>query len=123
LPWPEEADGEGAFLKLISLDLDNALASSWVAQNDSPENLSSAQFQSESLISVYPNPVSDILRINSTSNNINNLKIFSLSGQLFSTYNFVGKEIEIDLGAYQAGIYLLQIVTDTDVLVRKILKN
>ena len=54
---------------------------------------------------------------------INNLKIFSLSGQLFSTYNFVGKEIEIDLGAYQAGIYLLQIVTDTDVLVRKILKN
>ena len=123
LPWPEQADGEGAFLKLISLDLDNALASSWVAQNDNTENLSFHQNQSESLISVYPNPVLDILRINSASNNINNIKILGLSGQLLNTYNFVGKEIEIDLSAYQAGIYLLQIVTDTDVLIRKILKN
>ena len=123
LPWPEEADGEGAFLKLISLDLDNALASSWVAQNDSSENLSSAQFQSESFISVYPNPVSDILRINSTSKNINNLKIFGLSGLLLTTYNSDGRQIEFDLSAYQAGIYLLQIETDTDLLIRKIIKK
>ena len=123
LPWPEEADGEGAFLKLISLDLDNALASSWVAQNDTAENLSSAQFQSESFITVYPNPVSDILRINSTLKNINNLKIFSLSGQLLTTYNFDERQIEFDLSAYQAGIYLLQIETDTDLLIRKIIKK
>jgi hypothetical protein len=123
LPWPEEADGEGAFLKLISLDLDHALASSWVAQNDTAENLSSAQFQSESFITVYPNPVSDILRINSTLKNINNLKIFGLSGQLLTTYNFDGRQIEFDLSAYQAGIYLLQIETDTDLLIRKIIKK
>jgi hypothetical protein len=123
LPWPEEADGEGAFLKLISFDLDNALASSWMAQNDTSENLSSAQFQSESVISVYPNPVTDILRINSTSNKINKLKIISLSGQLLAIYNFDGREVEFDLSAYQSGIYLLQIETDTDVLIRKIVKR
>ena len=123
LPWPEEADGEGAFLKLISFDLDNTLASSWMAQNDTSENLSSAQFQSESIISVYPNPVTDILRINSTSNKINKLKIISLSGQLLAIYNFDGREVEFDLSVYQSGIYLLQIETDTDVLIRKIVKR
>jgi hypothetical protein len=123
LPWPEDADGEGAFLKLISLDLDNALASSWIAQNDTSENLSSPQFESESFITFYPNPVTDILSINSISNNINNLKIISLSGQLLTTYNFNGSEIEFDLSDFEAGIYLLQIETDTDVLIRKIVKN
>jgi hypothetical protein len=39
------------------------------------------------------------------------------------TYNFNGREIEFDLSAFEAGIYLLQIETDTDVLIRKIVKN
>ncbi len=123
LPWPEEADGEGAFLKLISLDLDNALPSSWVAQNDTSENLSSPKFQSESFVTVYPNPVSDILRINTTLNKIKNLKIFSLSAQLLATYDFDVREIELDLSDFQAGIYMLQIETNTELLIRKIVKN
>ena len=123
LPWPEEADGEGAFLKLISLDLDNALPSSWVAQNDTSENLSSPKFQSESFVNFYPNPVSDILRINTTLNKIKNLKIFSLSAQLLATYDFDVREIELDLSDFQAGIYMLQIETNTELLIRKIVKN
>jgi hypothetical protein len=40
-----------------------------------------------------------------------------------TTYNFDGRQIEFDLSAYQAGIYLLQIETDTDLLIRKIIKK
>jgi hypothetical protein len=40
-----------------------------------------------------------------------------------TTYNFNGREIEFDLSDFEAGIYLLQIETDTDVLIRKIVKN
>jgi hypothetical protein len=40
-----------------------------------------------------------------------------------TTYNFNGSEIEFDLSDFEAGIYLLQIETDTDVLIRKIVKN
>ena len=123
LPWPEEADGQGSFLKLISLDLDNSLASSWVAVNDSSENLSSSSPHSESLLSFYPNPVFDILKIQSPSNLIKRLKIFGINGQLLRTYTFDSHQMELDLTPYQTGVYLLQIQTETDVLTKKILKK
>ena len=33
-PWPADADGAGAYLKLSDLNSDNALASSWTASRD-----------------------------------------------------------------------------------------
>jgi len=33
-PWPKEADGNGSYLQLKALDLDNSLASSWTISSD-----------------------------------------------------------------------------------------
>ena len=119
LPWPEDADGEGAFLKLISLDLDNALASSWVAQNDTPENLSSPQFQSESFISVYPNPVSDVLVIDGI-NELYDVEIFDIHGKkIMSAY----KANTLKLNSLNTGIYLLKVFDDSSTHNFKIVKD
>ena len=32
-PWPEEADGNGSYLELMDLEMDNSLASSWTVQS------------------------------------------------------------------------------------------
>ena len=62
-----------AFLKLVSVDSDNSLASSWIAQNDTAENLSVNAFQYGNFISVAPNPVSDKLKINSANGKISTI--------------------------------------------------
>jgi len=123
LPWPEDADGNGAFLKLVSLDSDNSLASSWIAQNDTAENLSVNAFQYGNFISVAPNPVSDKLKINSASGKISTIQLWSVNGKLFDTYNLNNQQFELDMSNFENGLYLLQIQTDTESFVKKIIKN
>jgi hypothetical protein len=123
LPWPEDADGNGSFLKLVSLDSDNSLASSWIAQNDTAENLSVNAFQYGSFISVAPNPVSDKLKINSAKGKISTIQLWSVNGKLFDTYNLNNQQFELDMSNFENGLYLLQIQTDTESFVKKIIKN
>ena len=123
LPWPEEADGEGSFLKLIGLDLDNSLASSWIARADTSENLSTGSNPYDSFVSIYPNPVSDILKIKINSGNISIIKLYSVNGKLFRIYYFENRQVELDLSAFENGLYLLQIQTDSELLFKKIIKN
>lgn len=123
LPWPEEADGAGAFLQLVGLDLDNSLASSWVAVNDNPGNLSTANPAAASYLSIYPNPVADVLQIRSDLDKVNRIQIFSLDGQLVRVYVPESRQIELDLIGVQTGIYLLQIQTERDILFQKIVKK
>ena len=123
LPWPEQADGQGSFLKLVSLDLDNSLASSWVAVDDFSQNLTISQHNLDSFVSIFPNPVSSILRINSSLSRIIGVKLFSINGKLFKNLQFNSNQIKIDLNAFENGIYLLEIQTDYTVLTKKIIKK
>ena len=60
-PWPWEADGEGAYLQLIDLDMDNSLPESWTVGYDltgvSENTLADNGFM------VYPNPAHDIIHV------------------------------------------------------------
>ena len=123
IPWPENADGEGAFLKLISLGLDNSLASSWVSKEDIATSLSLNTIQSEIFVSLAPNPVSDMLKINSSIGEIYSIKLYSINGKLYKTYKFEQKQVELDVTNFKKGIYLLQIQTNSDLFYKKIIKN
>ena len=123
LPWPEEADGAGSFLKLVSLNLDNSLASSWVAQDDTTDNLSLESVQTTAFVTLYPNPVSNVLQIQATSSKILSVKILNLNGKLYSTNSFNSWQVELDLSAYDSGFYIVQIKTDRELLHKKIIKN
>lgn len=72
----------------------------------------------EDNITIYPNPVKDIL----TLKNINQLKFINI-------YNTLGQLViksdtnKIDFGPLDAGIYLVHIHTETGVKIKKIVKN
>ena len=123
LPWPEDADGEGSFLKLVSLSLDNSLASSWVARSDSADNLSVSSNLNTSHVDFYPNPVLDILKIRTNSGTINSVNIYGTSGKILKKYTFNQKSIELDLSAFESGLYVIQIQTSGELFVKKIVKN
>lgn len=59
-PWPWQADGEGFYLELIDLDLDNSLPENWTVGNDLTgvtENSVTEGFR------IYPNPARDRIYI------------------------------------------------------------
>jgi hypothetical protein len=68
-------------------------------------------------VTVYPNPVSDVLRVKSQAN-IESLELISLSGaRLMST-----TENEINVSALQKGSYFVRILTEEGIAVRSFVK-
>ncbi|MEZ4938567.1 MAG: S8 family serine peptidase [Crocinitomicaceae bacterium] len=72
-----------------------------------------------STFQLYPNPTQDQIQIQSV-NPIGKLEIFSMEGKLLHRETFQGKEAQIDLSAYENGVYLFQFNTNQRV---KVVKN
>lgn len=112
-PWPWEADGQGAFLQLIDLDMDNSLPESWVAQfgfEDVTEHHASEGF------SVYPNPTEGMITI---VGGCDEYRITNVMGQILRTGLITSDLQQIDISRLPAGMYFVTIGKTTKKLVVK----
>ncbi|HKR03113.1 MAG TPA: T9SS type A sorting domain-containing protein [Bacteroidia bacterium] len=73
----------------------------------------------DEMISVYPNPVKDVLTINSGSAKITSLDIYNTIGQRIMSKEISSSKINIITRNFKEGIYLLKLVTDAGVMNRK----
>ncbi|PKB17662.1 putative secreted protein (Por secretion system target) [Flavobacterium sp. 5] len=119
-PWVTEADGNGSYLQLISTDLDNSLASNWIAKND--DTLSAPSYLASAAISVYPNPVTNVLTVHA-SEPIIGIKIYSVLGVLLNDIKQKSETIQADLSKYANGIYFITIYDENGSVTQKIIKQ
>lgn len=75
-----------------------------------------------STIKYYPNPVNDVLTIASESI-IDNIKVYTLSGQRVMTNTEIGTEIHLNLSDLRTGLYLVKVKTGSENKVIKITKD
>ena len=80
-----------------------------------------SEHQDRSLI-IFPNPVSDIVNINSESI-IESVKLFSTTGKLLLENRPRTNDFIIDISNNDAGVYLLRIETEKEVITRRIIKK
>lgn len=113
-PWPWEADGEGAYLELIDLDMDNSLAESWTVGYDltsvSEGNVSDGGFR------VYPNPTDGVITIVGGQAEY---CITNMLGQLMMTGQLYGDSQQVDVSRLPSGMYFLTVGEKTNKLVVK----
>ena len=109
-PWPTEPDGNGPYLQLIDLDLDNSLAESWTYSTF--ENIGEV---SENGISIYPNPAHDIINI-ITEEAVISVEIIDISGKIVAQTT----NSSIDISHLHKGFYLVKINTERGVNVKKV---
>ncbi|WP_026990666.1 T9SS type A sorting domain-containing protein [Flavobacterium subsaxonicum] len=82
--------------------------------------LSNVDVEKHSAISVYPNPASDIVYINSQNAAVvNGAVLFDISGRVVREYKVVTAE-GISVSGLQKGIYLLQITVGKNIQTKKI---
>lgn len=72
--------------------------------------------------SYYPNPVKDRLNIN-MDKNIENVSIYSLSGEMVKSENWNKKAGNIDMSVLPSGIYIVNVKTSSNVRSFKVVKN
>jgi hypothetical protein len=117
-PWPL-ADGNGYYLRLKDMGLDNSLASSWEASNDIITSVIVPD--SEPALLVYPNPVSDVLNIKAGTE-IFNVSIYDISGRLIVSKACAGERCSVSVQNLSKGIYILQVSTIDGNFTEKIVK-
>jgi N-acetylneuraminic acid mutarotase len=67
-------------------------------------------------INVYPNPISDYLKIDLSKNTKFSISIFSLNGQLVYDQFTSGNNLEINCNMINSGVYILQLNSTDNVL-------
>jgi hypothetical protein len=75
----------------------------------------------ETTFTIYPNPAKDVVNINMDYDGSYKLRLFSISGEMVLTRVVETKSSKLDIGHLQAGFYLLEVQTDTQRLVKKII--
>lgn len=77
----------------------------------------------DGVLSIYPNPANDVIRITSASPVMERVEMFDLAGkQVYSALN-VASGAEINIADFTSGIYMLRIVTDEGIITRKVVKK
>lgn len=124
LPWPTEADGNGGYLELIDLDLDNSLPENWTVGHD----LTFLQETAESQWNIYPNPTQGILIVQTLDATPpptgTTYQITNLLGQTVSSGSLVARTLQIDVSRLPTGIYVIKTSSkDGTTLRRKFIKE
>jgi spore coat protein CotH len=100
-PWPWEADGEGAYLELIDLDLDNSLPESWTVGYDVT---AVADRPISEGFRMYPNPTDGIITIVGGKDDY---RITNMLGQVLMTGSIHGEMQQVDVSQLPAGLYFV----------------
>ena len=72
----------------------------------------------ENLASVYPNPTNNIVKIE--AENIQNISIYNMSGEMVFESSASGDEFEYDFSNNESGIYLIRIETEQGVVTKRV---
>lgn len=117
-PWPEEADGDGFFLELIDLALDNNDPQNWRAAQFIRTSLS--DLERDEAISVYPNPASNIITIRADSKIIA-IKVYDLNGRKKIEVHPGSTEHNLLIDGLDRSVYLIEIQLNTGYYNQKII--
>ncbi|MDA8729104.1 CotH kinase family protein [Flavicella sp.] len=122
-PWPEEADGNGSYLELRDLDLDNSLPSSWTIETI----LSSAAIGEDppkDFLSIYPNPIDTYLNIRIANGaRFQKLTLWDVNGRQVESYQTDKSSIELNLETLESGIYFIEIATENRTFYKKLIRK
>lgn len=84
------------------------------------ESFSTVEENNELGCTLFPNPTRDMLNVTAAAR-ISTVQIFDLSGKLLIDLKFEDSSVEVDMSAFETGIYLLQISGESWNVRRKVL--
>jgi hypothetical protein len=85
------------------------------------DNFDTNSFDDKSIV-IYPNPVQDLLHINS-KNQINKIQVFDITGRKVMNFETSQTNEDINVSSLSAGTYFVNIQTDAGKLIKKFIKK
>ena len=73
------------------------------------------------MVLVYPNPASEVLNIELRAEAAGKAELFGMNGQLMKSLDLMGKHLKMGISEFDPGIYILRIITNGDIITKKLL--
>ena len=119
-PWPTDPDGNGSYLQLINNNLDNNLASSWVATSNSLNNI---EFVDQNIqLQIYPNPANEIITIKSNEK-LDKIEIIDVSGKMVFSKKTNDFETNANINNLSAGLYFIKVFSQNKIKTTKFIRE
>lgn len=107
LPWPEQANGTGYYLKLDDLNANNSLASNWSVSTIS--TLGTHNKTGFTQTKLYPNPAKLSIILETGNEDIIAIEIYNASGTMvLARHDVNSNHITLNVGNFPPGIYLVK---------------
>ena len=119
IPWPD-ADANGNYLALTGPGLDNSLPENWKASNEII--VSVGNIRAENKLIIFPNPVRDILKLQS-GNTIKSISLYDFYGHMLLKVQVEQETCELNLSNLPGGIYFIKVISSNTTFTEKIIKN
>lgn len=123
-PWPN-ADGNGMHLKLVSVSLDNNSGANWIATDEaitSTEVIVDAESNELPVFNIYPNPADNVITLSSETI-IRSIDIQDLHGRTLAIKQVNNTSATLDISSLRAGVYIVNLYTHKQVMVKKVIKR
>ena len=111
---------DGKTVKSITFDPNNWLLATATIVN----GVNIKEYNDEAFVSVYPNPTTGELRIESGELRVENIEIFDIYGKQLSSYHFIPSSPHhlINIAHLPAGVYYVSLRSKDNIFVKKIVK-
>lgn len=118
-PWPWEADGEGPYLELVDLNLDNSLGENWTVGYD----LTGLDDRHEAAMGLYPNPTRDVLHVDLAETAVR-CQLIDMTGNVVRETRDVAQHYDFDLSPLPSGLFVVKVQLENGKTVfRKVVKQ
>ncbi|MBR5378003.1 MAG: CotH kinase family protein [Bacteroidales bacterium] len=118
-PWPWEADGDGPYLELIDLNLDNSLPESWTVGYD----LTGLDDRHDAAMGLYPNPTRDVLHVDLAETAVR-CQLIAVTGNVVQETSAVAQHYDLDLSPLPSGLFVVKVQLENGKTVfRKVVKQ
>lgn len=85
-------------------------------------NLSTDEIQSSEKATLYPNPVTNVLNIDAKED-ISEIKVYNMAGQQVLSKEARSKNPKIDMSTLKAGVYVVEVTSDSNTTTHKVIKK
>lgn len=87
--------------------------------NANNETLGADAFDFAASLKYYPNPTSGIFNISHANDQIQDVRVINLQGQLLFERKYAGQQVTVDLSGFPAGMYLININNQSNIKIFK----
>ncbi len=126
-----ETTTETSFVKGFDEEGEHYFTVATICENGESEQSESFEFEVkgvsideiENIFSIYPNPAKDFIKLSTVNGQLTAVKIYNYLGILVEETEAFSNEVEINVSAYNTGIYFIEAVTERESKIIKIVKE